>query len=67
MRGGDDFTALYTYNPPKSVQSWVNSESTIRRKDRLVHHSDYRDVPKVMLVSNFYRSRTLKESQSYSI
>ena len=53
MRGGDDFIALYTYNPPKSVQSWVNTESIIKRNDRLVHHSDYRDVPKEWLGEQF--------------
>lgn len=53
LRGGDDFVVLYTYNPPKSVQSWVNTESTIKRNDRLVHHSDYRDVPKEWLGEQF--------------
>ena len=54
MRGGDDFIVLYTYNPPKSVQSWVNLESTIKRRDRIVHHSDYRDVPKEWLGEQFF-------------
>ena len=54
MRGGDDFIVLYTYNPPKSVQSWVNLESTIKRRDRIVHHSDYREVPKEWLGEQFF-------------
>jgi len=53
MRGGDDFIALYTYNPPKSVQSWVNTEALFDRDDRLVHHSDYRSVPKEWLGEQF--------------
>ena len=46
MRGGHDFIVLYTFNPPKSVRSWVNTESQITSVDRLVHHSDYLSVPR---------------------
>lgn len=54
MRGGDDFVVFYTYNPPKSVQSWVNTESAIKRNDRLVHHSNYKSVPKKWLGEQFF-------------
>lgn len=53
MRGGDKFIVLYTYNPPKSVSSWVNSECKLTRPDRLVHHSTYLDVPKEWLGEQF--------------
>lgn len=46
MRGGQDFIVLYTFNPPKSVRSWVNTESQITNPDRLVHHSTYLTVPR---------------------
>lgn len=53
MRGGQDFTILYTYNPPKSVRSWVNTESQINSPDRLVHHSTYLTVPREWLGEPF--------------
>jgi phage terminase large subunit len=45
MRGGEIFAVFYSYNPPQSVNSWVNAESKYNRADRLVHHSTYLDVP----------------------
>jgi len=49
MRGGQDFCILYTYNPPKSVRSWVNTEAGIPQADRLTHHSTYLTVPQEWL------------------
>ncbi len=45
MRGGETFVVFYTYNPPKSVRSWVNQEAKLLKPGRKVHHSDYRSVP----------------------
>jgi PBSX family phage terminase large subunit len=45
MRGGRDYCVIYTYNPPKQLSSWVNIESECIRKDRLVVHSTYKDIP----------------------
>lgn len=45
LRGGTDFKVFYTYNPPKSITSWVNAEAKLTRTDRIVHHSNYLDVP----------------------
>ncbi|MDZ4178678.1 MAG: PBSX family phage terminase large subunit [Coriobacteriia bacterium] len=52
-RGGDHFTALYTYNPPRSRDSWANREAAVPRDDRLTHKSDYRDVPREWLGETF--------------
>lgn len=49
MRGGDKFTVFYSYNPPKSINNWVNQDVIIPRDDTIVHHSDYRTVPKEWL------------------
>lgn len=46
MRGGPKFTVFYTYNPPKSANSWVNTEVQLTRSDRLIHHSTYLTVPR---------------------
>lgn len=53
MRGGSRFVVFYSFNPPASVRNWVNAELLIDRQDRLVHHSDYRTVPKHWLGEPF--------------
>ena len=45
LRGGDKFAVFYTFNPPKTAKSWVNTEFAVSDADRLVHHSTYLDVP----------------------
>ncbi|WP_301860971.1 PBSX family phage terminase large subunit [uncultured Megasphaera sp.] len=45
MRGGTTFWCFYSYNPPESVQSWVNYEASLDRPDKIVHHSTYLTVP----------------------
>lgn len=45
MRGGSIFWCFYSYNPPDSVQSWVNYEASLTRPDKILHHSTYLDVP----------------------
>jgi len=44
VRGGERFSIFMTYNPPKSVKSWVNTESVLPKVGRIVHHSTYLDV-----------------------
>jgi len=54
FRGGNQQRiAFFSYNPPKSSRSWVNQESRIPKDDRVVHESDYRDVPKEWLGERF--------------
>nr|DAZ32724.1 MAG TPA: terminase large subunit [Caudoviricetes sp.] len=55
MRGGEKFDVFYSYNPPISVQSWVNIEAQLERDDRLVHHSTYLDVPVKWLGEVFFQ------------
>lgn len=45
-RGGDRFWIFYSYNPPKTMWSWVNVErlERCRRCDTIVRHSSYLDV-----------------------
>lgn len=54
LRGGSHYAVFYTYNPPNSNNSWVNSAITNIRTDRLVHHSDYRIVKKEWLGEQFF-------------
>ena len=53
MRGGEKFTCFYSYNPPQSARSWVNQYVRLPREDTLVHHSDYRTVPREWLGEAF--------------
>lgn len=53
MRGGDSFVVFYSYNPPKSANSWVNTEKKYTRPDRLAHHTNYLTVPRDWLGPQF--------------
>ncbi len=62
LRGGTGYEVFYSYNPPKMLSSWVNGESIIERKDRLVHSSTYLDVPPEWLGEEFFiEANTLKQ------
>lgn len=49
MRGGSNFWCFYSYNPPESMQSWVNYEAAQPHPDKIVHHSTYLSVPEEWL------------------
>lgn len=53
MRGGKQFAAFYSYNPPKAARNWVNQYVSVERPDTLVHHSTYLDVPPGWLGEQF--------------
>jgi len=55
IRGGGRAYTFYSYNPPRSAGSWVNGECRAARRDRLVHHSDYRQMPGEWLGESFIR------------
>lgn len=64
MRGGEKFWMLYTFNPPKSRDNWVNVEKLEERPDRICHHSTYLDVPPEWLGPQFlYEAELLKEKK----
>lgn len=54
VRDQDYINIFYTYNPPKSVNNWVNQEIVVPRADRLVHRSTYLDLPKAWLGEQFF-------------
>lgn len=61
MRGGSLFWIFYSYNPPKSRDSWVNVEKIENPPNRLTHHSTYLDVPREWLGDAFiFEAETLK-------
>ena len=62
MRGGSRFTVFYSYNPPKSVNNWVNAEALESRPDKLLHKSTYLTVPRDWLGEPFFiEAEHLKE------
>ena len=54
MRGGSKYCVLYSYNPPKSINNWINAEMLIDRLDRLIHHSTYLEVSRNWLGEQFF-------------
>jgi len=67
MRGGDEFKVFYSYNPPQSVNSWVNTESQLTRPDRFTHHSTYLTVPPEWLGKQFIlEAELLKQTKPES-
>lgn len=53
LRGVDRAITIFTYNPPKTAQNWVNEEILKPDPRRMVHHSDYRQVPREWLGDAF--------------
>lgn len=53
MRGGQKFFVFFSFNPPESQRNWVNLHILDERADQIVHHSDYRTVPKEWLGEPF--------------
>lgn len=63
LRGGSNYEVFYSYNPPKMLDSWVNTEVLVPREDRLVHTSTYLDVPVEWLGEQFIiEAETLKKT-----
>ena len=54
MRGGNQFLAFKSYNPPQNVNNWVNKESQKDRADRLIVHNTCFDVPAEWLGEQFF-------------
>lgn len=64
MRGGSEFFVFYSWNPPKSLNSWVNQDILQSRDDTIAHHSDYRSVPPEWLGEQFLlEAEELKETK----
>lgn len=63
FRGVSRGITLYSYNPPRSQQNWVNGEAIRPARDRLIHHSSYLDMPPDWLKEQFILdAEALKET-----
>lgn len=54
LRGGNKYWCFYSYNPPRSRDSWVNQEQLVNEQDRLVSHTTYLGVPRKWLGDQFF-------------
>jgi PBSX family phage terminase large subunit len=45
MRGGEDFWIFDSFNPPVNRNNWKNKDALLDKPGRIVHRSDYREVP----------------------
>ncbi len=53
LRGGNESYDFSSYNPPKSAQSWVNRAKLVPDVNRIIHVSNYKDVPPEWLGQKF--------------
>lgn len=64
MRGGSEYFVFYSWNPPKSMNNWVNQDILDERDDTIVSHTDYRTVPREWLGEQFFiEAEHLKETK----
>ena len=53
FRGGSFSVAFKSFNPPAMARNWTNRYALESRPGKLVHHSDYRSVPREWLGPRF--------------
>ncbi len=53
LRGGTSYLVFISYNPPNDPNAWVNQESKIEKKGRLIHESNYLQVDPLWLGQKF--------------
>lgn len=49
MRGGSKFYVFESYNPPGAKRHWCNTDARTPKKDRVVFHTTYLDIPREWL------------------
>ena len=67
IRNDSNTIVFYTYNPPKTVNNWINTEVQVKRDDRLIHHSCYIDVPKEWLGTQFISEAEYLKEQNETV
>jgi len=53
LRGGSESYDFVSFNPPKTNSNWVNREELVPDPNRIVHNSNYLDVPPEWLGQKF--------------
>ncbi|MGP1603326.1 MAG: phage terminase large subunit [Treponema sp.] len=49
MRGGEKFYVFESYNPQSAKRHWCNTDARTPKKDRIVYHTTYLDIPREWL------------------
>lgn len=49
MRGGSKFYIFESYNPPSAKRHWCNTDARTPKKNRVVFHTTYLDIPREWL------------------
>lgn len=65
MRGGSKYKIFYSYNPPKTLTSWVNKEVLIERPDRIIDTSVYLEAPREWLGEEFFIEAEILKKTNY--
>ena len=62
-RSGLGKTAIIlSYNPPESVQNWINEEVLRPQENRFIHHSTYLSIPRELLGEQFIQIAEYKKA-----
>ena len=65
LRGGEHYTVFYTWNPPKSINNWVNQDVlTNDDPDTLCHFSTYLTAPRAWLSEQFLADAELLKQRN---
>lgn len=64
LRGGDKCFVFKTFNPPRTVSSWVNRYVSLENPHRMVHKSTYLDVPQKWLGRKFIEDAELLKASN---
>ena len=59
------FVVFRTFNPKAELNHWLNIDMQYKRKDRLVHHSTYLDVPNGILEEQFYDEANITKERNF--
>ena len=55
FRGEGNFIEFVTFNPPLDPEDWINQACLTERSSRLIHDSNYLEVPRKWLGEQFFR------------
>ena len=65
LRGGDRCFVFKTFNPPRTVSSWVNRYATVDNPHCMMHKSTYLDVPPAWLGKKFIDDAQMLKITNY--
>lgn len=65
LRGGKNYTVLYTWNPPRTINAWVNQDILGEPGPKTkVYHTTYLTMPREWLGDAFYEEAEARKQQN---